>query len=143
MLGIALAAGLLIGFVVPEEGGDSSAHFLSIRVKELKSSLEIEQMWRAEYKKRWEKEKVARKAERTEREHICQARVDRLWKTKAGEVCWAENERLVKQLEEEKKLYHWSLKFCGAITEKTPVQIKRYEKKVQELTENEEEKMED
>ena len=143
-----LVVGLLIGFAAPdtEEGALVNELLLSkalIKIEVLESDLEIAETWRDEYKGRLDAAEKAYSEDLDAHEEICANRYDRLWETRAGEECYAENERLVKLLEEEQKFYRWSLKFCGAITEKTDAQVKRYEKKVYELTEQEEEKMED
>jgi hypothetical protein len=147
-LGVVLVGGLLTAFVVPEDIErervlemmlDSSLTKITI----LENDLEIAETWKDEYKGRLDAADTTYVEDLDAQYEICQNRHDRLWKTRAGEECYAENERLVKRLEDEKKFYHWSLKFCGAITEKTPVQIKRYEQEVEELTDQEEENMED
>jgi len=73
------------------------------------------------------------KAEMDERERMWQDMYEEVKRQQAGVECWARVVEVEKQLEDEEQFYHWRLKSCGAIREKTKAAIKRYEKQVDEL----------
>jgi hypothetical protein len=95
------------------------------------SELETADLLKDHYRNELKHERKLFKEVRQSRETLWEAKCTRIEQEKAGVTCWAENAALTQQIEDEKKFYHWSLKFGGYIKEKTPREIKQHEKKVQ------------
>ena len=110
-------------------------------------SLETTEMMEAHYKAELERERKMYKDTLKKREKLWEGMYERVKQQKAGVACWAENEALKQQIEDEKKFYRWSLKFGGHIKDKTDREVAKHEKKVQDfvdgLDEEELEKLED
>jgi Skp family chaperone for outer membrane proteins len=96
-------------------------------------SLESAEMMRDHYKGDLEEERKLYKETLKKREKLWEEIYERVKRQKAGEVCWAKNEALQQQIEDEKKFYRWSLKFGGYIKDKTDREVNKHEKKVQEF----------
>jgi hypothetical protein len=139
---IVMTGGLLTAALAGDPHSDPE--FCGIALEGCEANLQVDSVQAKHYRAEVERLRDEHRKELAERERTWNSIYEDVRSKQAGVECWARVVELEQQLDDEMKFYHWRLKSCGAIREKTKGAVKRYERQVDALlSESEEAKLDE